>query len=61
MLRTRTTVFLDMGLHCLFGVASSMNCMAAGRVSMVRRCFMVSNLVMLSGFPVMTGRMRKVF
>jgi hypothetical protein len=54
-------VLLDVGLHCLFGVASSVNHMASRDVSMVCRCFVVSSLVMLGGFLVMTRCMRKVF
>jgi hypothetical protein len=61
LLGTRTTVLLDMGLHCLFGVASSMNHMSHRGVSMVRRCFVASSLVMLGGFLVMMRRMREVF
>jgi hypothetical protein len=53
-------VLLDMDLHRLFGVASRMNCMAVRGVGMVSRRFVVSSLVMLGGFPVMTGSMREV-
>ena len=54
-------VFLDMGLHCLFGVASRMNHMSHRGMSMVCRCFVASSLVMLGGFIVMPRRMREVF
>ena len=56
-----TIVFLDMGLHSLFSVASRMNHMSHRGVSMVCRCFMASSLVMLGGFVVMMRRMREVF
>jgi hypothetical protein len=55
------TVFLDMGLHCLFSVASRMNHMSHRGVRMVCRCFVASSLVMLGGFLVMVRRMREVF
>jgi hypothetical protein len=55
------TVFLDMRLHCLFGVTLRMNHMAHRSVSMMCRCFMASGLVMLGGFLVMMRRMREVF
>jgi hypothetical protein len=51
----------DMGLHCLFGVASSLDYMAHRDVSMVCRGFVVSSLVMLGGFLMMKRRMLQVF
>jgi hypothetical protein len=50
-------VLLDMGLDCLFGVASSVNDMAHRDVSMMCRSFVASSLVMLGGFLVMRRRM----
>jgi hypothetical protein len=61
LLGTRTTVLLDMGLHCLFGMASSMKYMAHRDVSMVCRGFVVSSLVMFGGFLMMKRRMLQVF
>ena len=55
------TVLFGVRLHGLFGVTSSMTCMAAGGVSMVRGFFVVSRRVMLCSFLVMTGRMRVMF
>src|SRR5215467_5065570 len=56
-----TIVFLDMGLHCLFGVAPRMNHMSHRGVSMMCRGFMASRLVMLRGFLMMKRRMLQVF
>jgi hypothetical protein len=56
-----TTVFLDMGLHCLFGMTLRMNHMSHRGVRMVCRCFVAPSLVMLGGFLMMMRRMRKVF
>jgi hypothetical protein len=53
-------MFLNMGLHCLFGVAPRMNHMSHRGVSMVCRCFMASGFVMLGGFLVMKRRMLQV-
>ena len=50
-----------MGLHCLLSIASGVNRMATRDVSMVRRRFVVSSLVMLGGFSVVMRRMREVF
>jgi hypothetical protein len=61
LLGTGATVLLDVGLDCLFSVASGMNDVARRDVSMVSGCFMASSLVMLGGFLVMPRRMRKVF
>ncbi len=38
------------GLHCLFSMASSMNCIAAVGVSRVCRGFVASSLVMFGGY-----------
>jgi hypothetical protein len=54
-------VFCDMGLHCFFGVTSSVKYMAHRDVSMVCRGFVASSLVMLGGFLVMKRRMLQVF
>jgi hypothetical protein len=61
MLGTRMTVFLDVSLHCVFGVASRMNHMPHRGVSMVCRCLVVPSLMMLGGFRVMMRRVREVF
>jgi hypothetical protein len=50
-----------MGLRCLLSMDSSLNCMAARKMSMVSRCFVFSSLVMLGGFRMVMRRMRKVF
>jgi hypothetical protein len=61
VLGTVAIMLLNVRLHCVFGVTSSMNYMAHREVGMVCRCFVVSGLVMLGGFVVMTCRVRKVF
>ena len=43
-------VLLNAGLHCLFSMASSMNCIAAVGVSTVCRGFVASSLVMFGGY-----------
>jgi hypothetical protein len=53
-------VLLQVGLHCLFGVAPGMTYMAHRDVSMVGCGFVAASLVMLGRFLVMTCRMRKV-
>jgi hypothetical protein len=58
---TVAIVLRDMGLHCLFGVVSSLEYMAHSDVSMVCRGFMASGLVMLGGFLMMKRRMLQVF
>jgi hypothetical protein len=58
---TVTIVLLDMSLHCLFGVASSVNYMAHCNVSMMCRRFVAPSLVVLGGFLVMKRRMLQVF
>jgi hypothetical protein len=58
---TGTTVFVDMGLHCLFGVASGVNYVARRDVSVVCRCFVAPSLVMLGSFLMMMRSMREVF
>ena len=61
VLRARTTVLLDVGLHRLLAVASGMNYMARRNVSVMRRCFVASSLVVLGSFLVMMCCMRKIF
>lgn len=61
MLGTSTTVLLDMGLYCLFGVASGLNEVPRRDMSMVCRGFVTSSLMMLGGFLMVTRRMRKMF
>lgn len=53
-------VLLSMSFDRVFSVASSMNHVATSGVGMVCRLFMVSSLVMLGGFPMVTRGMRKV-
>jgi hypothetical protein len=54
-------VLFGVRLHRFFSVTSSMTCMAAGGVSVVRGFFVVSSRVMLRSFLVMTSGMRVVF
>ena len=61
LLGTVTIVLLDMGLHCFFGVASSVNYMAHCGVSMMCRRFVAPNLVVLSCLLMMKRRMLQVF
>ena len=61
MLGTLTIVLLDMGLHCLFGVASRVNYVAHCDVSMMCRCFVAPNLMELGGFLVMKRCMLQMF
>jgi hypothetical protein len=61
LLGTGTTVLVNVGLHCLFGVASSVNYMTRRHVGMVCRRFVTSSVVVLGSFLVMMSRMRKVF
>jgi hypothetical protein len=61
LLGTGATVLLNMGLHCLFGLASGMNQMAHSDVSMVSRCFVAASLMMFGSFLMMMRRIRKVF
>jgi hypothetical protein len=61
LLGTVAIVLRDMGLHCLFGVVSSVKYMAHRYVSMVCRGFVASSLVMFGGFLMMKRRMLQVF
>jgi hypothetical protein len=54
-------MLLNMGLHCLFSMASSLNRMTVRSVSVVCRSFVVSSLVMLGGLHMVMRRMREVF
>ena len=54
-------VLLRVSLHCLFSMPSGMNHVAPCGVSMVCRLFVISGVVMLGGFPVVVGGMRKMF
>jgi hypothetical protein len=57
MLRgTVAIVLLDMGFHCLFGVASGMNYVTSRDVSMVSGGFVASSLMMFGGFFMMASR-----
>jgi hypothetical protein len=60
LLGSGATVLRDMGLRCLFRVVSRVNYMARRGMSMVRRGFVASSLVMLGGFLVMRSRMFQV-
>jgi hypothetical protein len=61
MLRgTVAIVLLDMGFHCLFGVASGMNYVTSRHVSMVCRGLVVSSLMMFGSFFMMASRVGKV-
>ena len=53
-------MLLSMSFDCVLGVASCMNHVATRRVGMVCRLFVMTRLVMLGGFRVVTGGMRKV-
>jgi hypothetical protein len=54
------TVLFAMGLHGIIRVGSGMNNVTPCGMSMVCRLFMVSRLMMLGGFRMMTGGVRKV-
>jgi hypothetical protein len=53
-------VLFAMGLHGIIRVGSGMNNVTPCGMSMVCRLFMVSRLMMLGGFRMMTGGVRKV-
>jgi hypothetical protein len=53
-------VLFAMGLHGVIRVAPGMNNVTPCGMSMVCRLFMVSRLMMLGGFRMMTGGLRKV-
>jgi hypothetical protein len=55
-----TIVLLDVGLHCLSGVVSSVNYMAHRDVGMMCRGFVAPSFVVLRGFLVMRRRMLQV-
>jgi hypothetical protein len=48
-------------LHRLFGMTSRMNNMSPRYVGMVRRLLVMSGLVMLGRFTMVTGSMDKMF
>src|SRR6266566_979813 len=52
---------LNMGVQCLLSVACSLKSMCASRLSVVHRRFVASSFTMVSGFPVVICRTRKVF
>jgi hypothetical protein len=54
-------VLLDVGFHCLFGVAPGMNYVTSRDVSMVCRGFVASGLMMFGSFLMMASRVGKVF
>jgi hypothetical protein len=53
-------VLLDVGLYCFLAVASGVNYMTRRDMSVVRRCFVMSSLVMLCSFLMMARRMFQV-
>jgi hypothetical protein len=53
-------VLLGVGLHCLFRMPSGMNGVSPRGVSMVRRLFVKSGLVMFGRLSVMTGGVCKM-
>jgi hypothetical protein len=57
LLGSGTAVLLDVGLYCFLAVASGVNYMTRRDMSVVRRCFMMSSLVMLCSFLMMARRM----
>jgi hypothetical protein len=54
------TMLFAMGLHGIIRVGSGTNNVTPCGMSMVCRLFMVSRLMMLGGFRMMTGGVRKV-
>ena len=50
-----------MSLHGLFSMPSGMNYVAPRGVSVVRRLFVMSGIVVFGGLLVMTGGMLEVF
>jgi hypothetical protein len=54
-------VLLSVSLRCLFSMGSHMNRVAPRSVSVVGRLFVMSSLMMLCCFGMMTGNMRSMF
>jgi hypothetical protein len=54
-------VLLHVSLHCLFSMPSAMNYVAPRGVSVVCRLFVMSGIVVLGGFLMVTGGMLKMF
>jgi hypothetical protein len=54
-------VLLGMSLYCLFSMPSAMNYVAPRGVSVVRRLFVMSGIVVLSGLLVVVGGVLKMF
>ena len=50
-------VLFVVSFHRLFSVASGVDCVRSGRVSMVRRFLVLSSLVIFCSFTVMSSRM----
>jgi hypothetical protein len=50
-----------MSLYCLFSMPSAMNYVAPRGVSVVRRLFVMSGIVVLSGLLVVVGDVLKMF
>jgi hypothetical protein len=55
------SVFLGVGLSCLFGVISGLAAVAACGVSVMGSFLVLSTFVVLGRFPMMAGRMRMMF
>jgi hypothetical protein len=61
-LRTAVAVvLLDMGFHCLFGMAPGMNYVTSRDMSMVRRGFVASSFMMFGSFFMMASCVGEVF
>jgi hypothetical protein len=54
-------MLFGMSLHGLFSMPSAMNYVSPRGVSVVRRRFVMSGIVVLGGLLVVTGGMLKVF
>jgi hypothetical protein len=54
-------LLFGMSLHGLFSMSSAMNYVSPRGVSVVRRLFVMSGIVVLGGLLVVTGGMLKVF
>ena len=55
------TMLFVMSLYRPFRVLSGVNCVSAGRVSVMRRLFVMSRFVMFGRFAMMMSRMGMMF
>jgi hypothetical protein len=55
------TVLFVVSLRRLFRVPSGVNCVSSGRVSVMRRFFVMSRVVMFGRFTMMASRMSMMF